>query len=167
MTAKLQAIDYLRRARCVVGGQPAGRKSDVDRAVELHDACTDCGGHGGAFHPEQPCPGCGFTFADSFSVEEIPRIMVNRSPAVTKGDFVRIAKQVSGVVDASVEEHADHPTKVTLSVIYRPLHISRERLTEAIDDAFRNKVPCYLELAIQAIEEADQDALERFRRSGA
>jgi len=65
----MKAIDYLKRHK-----GPLVPPKDVEKAMQLHDACPDCGGAGGApIHPEQPCPGCGFTFADSVGLEDVPR----------------------------------------------------------------------------------------------
>lgn len=53
-----------------------GRADLVEAAVTAHDACPDCRGAGGAccLHPEQPCPSCGFNFADSYGVEGVRRV---------------------------------------------------------------------------------------------
>jgi len=64
----VRAIDYLKRNK-----GPLVPAEDVDRAVELHDACPDCHGAGGGFHPEQPCPGCGLNVFDSYGLERLPR----------------------------------------------------------------------------------------------
>lgn len=49
-----------------------GQSDLVESAVAMHMACRGCGGRGGApIHPEQRCPDCGFTFADSYGVEAV------------------------------------------------------------------------------------------------
>jgi len=65
----MRAIDYLKKHR-----GPLAPIEDVEKAAELHDSCGECFGAGGVYlYPEQPCPECGFTFADSFGLEKIPR----------------------------------------------------------------------------------------------
>lgn len=60
--AKL-AIDILRSSN--------GRADLVEKAVKLHMACPCEGGGAHCYYPEQPCSLCGFTYADSFGVEEV------------------------------------------------------------------------------------------------
>jgi hypothetical protein len=70
---KLKAIDLLRRCE-----GPLVPAEIVEKAAAMHDACSYCWGSGGtSYHPEQPCPECGFTFADSYGIESVARNRLN------------------------------------------------------------------------------------------
>ncbi len=49
---------------------------EIEKAVRMHMECPSCKGGGGTvYYPECPCHYCGFTYADSFGVENIVSII--------------------------------------------------------------------------------------------
>jgi hypothetical protein len=64
----MRAIDLLKRHKGIL--VPA---EDLELAAELHDVCPYCLGAGGGYRPEDPCPRCGLTVADSFGLETVIR----------------------------------------------------------------------------------------------
>lgn len=77
---KKLAIDILKES--------GGRADLVIKAVRMHMACPCDGGGACAYYPEQPCPNCGFTFADSVGVEKV----VEDIERMDKGNDIRTSK---------------------------------------------------------------------------